>query len=1616
MTRTLRLLFGLAILALSAVSALGQVATGTPPFGSYNGGPDVINLANLNTHIDVPIMNKPGRGMAFTYDMVYDSSIWYPVGVSGSQTWQPVWNWGWEGQTQVATGYVTYNWRQGSCNTGTRYDPNIVYYNIYIFTAYYDQFSRVHDLYYTYVDDNFGECPNDRNPASATILTGDGSGLQVYVQAYPLTAIVYPSKGGAITPPLQTGGSASASATDRNGNQITVNGGVFTDTLGTTALTVSGSGTSSSPLTFGYIAPSGANAAYTMKYTSYTIQTKFNCSGVSEYSASNVSLVTEIDLPDIAVNASHKYTFAYEVTPGDMHNPHYVTGRLASVTLPTGGTITYAYSGGGSGVNGVSCTDGSAATLARTTPDGTWTYAQVKNTAPASTTTITDPQGNNTVVQFQGLTGSNQSLYETERQIYQGSISSANLLETITTCYNGNSAPCTGTPLLADITQRTVTATLPGASNLESQHIYKYNSNGSLIEQDDYDWGSGAPGALLKKTAITFAGLGPTIQAFRQQVTVTNGSGTTISQTNYNYDQTAVVATSGTPQHVSVSGSRGNLTSTNYYTQGSTYLTKTMTYFDTGNVQTVTDVNGAQTTYTYGACGNSFPTAVAEPLSLSRSMTWDTACHGVIVSATDENNQTTTTAYTDPYFWRPASVTDPTSAVVNYTYVDPTQTESVLSFNGGSSASDAFATYDSQGRRLLTQSRQAPGSTNFDTVETDYDSLGRPARTTLPFTTTAGTTNSSAPGTTKTYDALSRVTAVNDSGSGTLTKVYSQNDVLMTRGPAPSGENTKRRQLERDGLGRLSSVCEITSGTTAWPGGTCAQSTSQTGYWTKYTHDALGNLTAVTQNAQASSTQSRSYSYDLMGRLLSETNPESGTTAYTYDTDPTCGTYDGDLVKRVDAVGNVTCYSYDALHRPLAATYPSGSYSSVTPQKHFVYDSATVNSIAMTYAKSRMAEAYTCFSPCTTKLTDLGLSYTVRGQPSDVYESTPNSGTYYHVSEQYWANGALEQLSGLSALPTFTFAPDGEGRLYKASASSGQNPVTNTVFNSASLPTTITLGSSDSDSYTYDPNTDRITQYQFSVNSQSLTGVLTWNANHSLGALNITDALNSADAQSCSFSHDDLRRLVNANCGSVWSQTFSYDPFGNLSSTGSMSFQPTYSVSTNRITSVGSFTPTYDANGNTTADPSNTYGWDSAGRPVTLDGVTITYDALGRMVEQNRSGTYTQIVYGPNGGKFALMSGSTLQKAFVPLPGGSQAVYNSSGLLYYGHSDHLGSIRVGSSSTRAVVFDMAYAPFGETYATSGSTDPAFTTQRQDTVANIYDFPAREYNDFGRWPSPDPSGLGAVHPRDPQTLNRYAYVRNNPLATTDPQGLDGDDGDNGDFDDGSGGTDDGGCSDVVRRAGYSSHGHAHASDCNGGGGGGGGGGGVDCEDSCGGNGDPSSGGDQSNSGSDCGTNDPLCLGTGINNVPDPLGITNPVVGPGDEFSSAQEAAAFGAIYAYYMAVNNTDNGEWGGEVYQNADGTYSYDVGRPSDPNDPDDVLIDADAVPAGTVFSGFYHTHGDDLNGSSYFTAGDNTLNDQYTLYPNYQGMSVSLANGDILWRTSTGMQSTVCTGCVGPP
>ncbi len=258
-------------------------------------------------------------------------------------------------------------------------------------------------------------------------------------------------------------------------------------------------------------------------------------------------------------------------------------------------------------------------------------------------------------------------------------------------------------------------------------------------------------------------------------------------------------------------------------------------------------------------------------------------------------------------------------------------------------------------------------------------------------------------------------------------------------------------------------------------------------------------------------------------------------------------------------------------------------------------------------------------------------------------------------------------------------------------------------------------------------------------------------------------------------------RLSSASCGSQGSQSYSYDPFGNLSNSANLlgtSFEPLYSNATNRITNSGVVYDSGESNGPgniTTDNLGYTYTWDSFGDMLTVDTgsytATQTYDAFGRMVETSFGSSTSQYLYGPVGQNLlALMNGLTLVKAFVPLVGGTQVVYEPSGIAFYRHADWLGSARLSSTPSRTLDSSAGYTPFGQLYDKTGS-DYSFTGDTSFLASGIYDFPLRRLSTSqGRWISPDPAGVKAVDPKNPQSWNRYAYVLNNPLALTDPSGL------------------------------------------------------------------------------------------------------------------------------------------------------------------------------------------------------------------------------------------------------
>jgi RHS repeat-associated protein len=274
-------------------------------------------------------------------------------------------------------------------------------------------------------------------------------------------------------------------------------------------------------------------------------------------------------------------------------------------------------------------------------------------------------------------------------------------------------------------------------------------------------------------------------------------------------------------------------------------------------------------------------------------------------------------------------------------------------------------------------------------------------------------------------------------------------------------------------------------------------------------------------------------------------------------------------------------------------------------------------------------------------------------------------------------------------------------------------------------------------------------------------GKLSWNANSTLASLNIIDPFNSSNTQTCNYAHDDLTRIASVSCGtSTWTQTFACDAFGNLTNTvptggTGNSFQPTYNLN-NQYATLSGATPTYDANGNVLKNGAHTYTWDVDGHYLSVDGTAVTYDALGRRVQIAAS---QEIFYLPDGSQ-EIFNGQTATHAALKLPGGAQAIYNSAngGLVSYSHADHLGSLRLTTTPTQTFSASLGYAPFGEPYAeSSSSVDQSFTGQPSNFAPDAYDFPAREYSYQGRWSSPDPAGLAAVDPTNPQSWNRYAYV-------------------------------------------------------------------------------------------------------------------------------------------------------------------------------------------------------------------------------------------------------------------
>ncbi len=746
MNRVFRSIFLIIIFFAFAGNSPAQVATGAPPFGSFGGGPDVINLANLNSHITIPVLHKPGRGMNFSYDLSYDSSAWYPITSGSTTSWQPVFNWGWRGQTEAGIGYLSMNSTTVGCGPGCA----TITYSGY---AYHDAFGVSHAFNGSVqISISAGQSGCTSGGTSLTTMAIDASGytLNSYPSNYlcqsPLIASSITSAARAITyPPLST--TVSGTKTDSNGNEITADGnGNFYDTLSSTrpVLTVSGSGTPTSPmtLTYSYLKSDGTtgSTSVTINYKSYTVKTNFGISGITEYGSTSVSLVDNVTLPN-----GNLYSFSYEVTPGTCtplsgtYPNNCVTARIASVILPTGGSISYAYSGGNNGI----FSDGSTATLTRTVSDGvtpnTWTYAR---TLSNTTTTITAPLLPYDSAANQSVLAFDSNGHETSRKIYQGA-ATGTPLRTINNTWATNRTPATTVVILED-----------GLTQSETDTTY--DSYGGRTLTSEYDWGSGAHGSLLRTITTSYT-TGTPHQA--TQMIVSDGSGVRKSRTDITYDGTSLTCVTGAAQHDDAYygcsfTARGNPTTVTTYTDAATpagAITKN-SYFDSlGNLRQE-DADCCQkkawsySSITQYAWPDSETSGATGGPQTTTSKTYNLTI-GLVVTSTDANNKVKT--YTYDSLLRQTNVARADGSNLGYSYDDAANTGTVNYPIDGTNQRRVKTYSDSLGRVTKRTTFDLSG-TSYSIVETKYDAVGRGYKVSNPHNSTAQYW------TEKRYDALGR--------------------------------------------------------------------------------------------------------------------------------------------------------------------------------------------------------------------------------------------------------------------------------------------------------------------------------------------------------------------------------------------------------------------------------------------------------------------------------------------------------------------------------------------------------------------------------------------------------------------------------------------------------------------------------------------------------------------------------------------------------------------------------------------------------------------------------------------------------------------------------------------
>ena len=557
-----------------------------------------------------------------------------------------------------------------------------------------------------------------------------------------------------------------------------------------------------------------------------------------------------------------------------------------------------------------------------------------------ATISTTDPVGRTTTHDFAVQAQSSIAPVETEVDQYD---SAGNKIQTVTKT-NYTSAPFTELSYPQTVTTTWFDVSPAISSRIQYQYTDPYTATFTRAggrqqvyldmptEVDEYDFGQ----VEKKKTVNTWAQSGH----FSSNAHILNRPlSTTVTDlvttptnlqktTTYTYDYGA--NTLGNLTATSTSATNATTANTAYVRDRYGRVTQftdalnhsTEFYYDGSSGGSSCATNGGNADSHCSPSGSAFPTTVKNPLNQCTVYTYY-SCTGTTASVTDPNQATT--SYQLDGIQRLIHTSFPDGGGETLQYVDTGQnsvTDSKL--ENATTSIVAETLFDGLGRKSRTELTSDP--TGIVYTDFGYDNAGNLSTVSNSYRSTLdptyGITTYSYMNGNDGYDPFDRVWAQTEEDSSTQLHSYSGNVIDVT------DEDGNEWQKTSDAMGNLVSAKEPGPGYTKTPG-----------LSTTYSYDGFNNLRAVTQSGTTGDTaRSRSFSYDGFSHLLSATNPENGTSIYTYDAD-------GNVVSKTAPAPNqtgsstvVTNFGYDALNRLLSKSYanaPAGSMTSC-----YTYDNA----------------------------------------------------------------------------------------------------------------------------------------------------------------------------------------------------------------------------------------------------------------------------------------------------------------------------------------------------------------------------------------------------------------------------------------------------------------------------------------------------------------------------------------------------------------------------------------------------------------------------------------------------------------------------------------------------